>query len=217
MLEAWTSRVPIPFTTGILVLVIAILRPDLLYDMKGALDYYLNVEVLSLVAGVLFITIIIFSVYKLVIYIQEKRRLLQLHNEQLESERQALVSFFEAAGGPGWLDKTRWLSSEPVSRWKGVKVDRRNGFIRKLLLPSNRLRGRLDEALTRLEWLDEVDLRDNDLAGPLPAGLGRLRRLQGVYLHNNHLDGNIPFKELGELPLLGLYLFNNDFSSESSL
>ena len=36
-------------------------------------------------------------------------------------DRQALVALYHAAGGPDWLDRTNWLSDQPLGTWFGVE------------------------------------------------------------------------------------------------
>ncbi|MXZ63339.1 MAG: hypothetical protein F4Y98_07035, partial [Chloroflexi bacterium] len=35
-------------------------------------------------------------------------------------DREALVAFYHATGGPGWARATKWLSGRPVGEWHGV-------------------------------------------------------------------------------------------------
>ena len=36
------------------------------------------------------------------------------------ADREALVAFYHATGGPNWDDRTNWLSAAPLSDWHGV-------------------------------------------------------------------------------------------------
>ena len=38
-------------------------------------------------------------------------------------DREVLVALYEATGGPGWTDRTNWLSAEPLELWHGVTTD----------------------------------------------------------------------------------------------
>ena len=42
-----------------------------------------------------------------------------------ETDRQSLMAFYEAAGGPGWKDNTNWLTDAPLGEWFGVNDRRR--------------------------------------------------------------------------------------------
>jgi hypothetical protein len=59
-----------------------------------------------------------------------------------QAERKSLIQIFEALNGEAWFDKTGWLSSLPLSKWKGVKLDPYTKRVNKLILPSNRLAGK---------------------------------------------------------------------------
>ena len=135
-------------------------------------------------------------------------------------ERAALVSFFNATGGPAWKDSTNWLSSAtPVHLWKGVSINHASGRVTKLVLSFNNLAcedfSAAGSSLGQLLALEELDLKGNALRGPLPLELCKLRRMQGLYLYDNYFTGNCPEKLIVNLKgsLRGIYLFNNHFEN----
>ena len=50
-----------------------------------------------------------------------------------ETDREALVGFYNATGGPNWNDNNNWLSDVPISEWEGVATDG-NGRVTELYL-----------------------------------------------------------------------------------
>lgn len=56
------------------------------------------------------------------------------------TDRDALNNLYEATGGAGWVTKTNWGSSAPLSQWHGVAVNDQ-GRVVKLVLDSNSLEG----------------------------------------------------------------------------
>jgi len=60
-------------------------------------------------------------------------------------------------------------STEPVHRWKGVKLDHSTGRVNKIILAENRLEGVIPQEIGRLTSLIELDLRCNQIRGPLPV------------------------------------------------
>ena len=117
-------------------------------------------------------------------------------------DREALVAFYHATGGPGWARATNWLSGRPVGEWHGVATDR-DGRVTHLTLPGEGLRGEIPPALGSLHALLVLDLGGNALTGHIPSELGRLTRLQRLALGANLLTGPLP-PELGRLQALVL-------------
>ena len=85
-------------------------------------------------------------------------------------DRDELVEFHEATGGPNWHNDTDWLSHAPLDDWHGVDTvmdDRVTG----LKLPSNNLSGPIPTVLGDLTGLEVLDLSRNGLTGKIPAAL----------------------------------------------
>lgn len=126
-----------------------------------------------------------------------------LHAAQAEGDsaqdRAALVALYRAAGGDDWIDRTNWLSDEPLGTWYGVETEGGRVVYLDLCGPGgNNLRGSIPSALGNLTALEELRLSNNFLTGPIPSALGRLRRLDVLRLSNNALSGPVP-SELGDL------------------
>ena len=121
------------------------------------------------------------------------------------ADRQALVAFFEAAGGENWSRNDNWLTDAPLKDWYGVRVNRA-GRVVSLDLAINNLRGRISPEIGNLSELVTLNLRRNwrpgpaeiGLTGPIPTELGNLSKLNDIVLSSNELTGPIP-SELGEL------------------
>ena len=114
-------------------------------------------------------------------------------------DRAALVALYNAAGGDDWLDRTNWLSDEPLGTWYGVRTAGGRVVHLDLCGPGgNNLRGSIPAALGSLTALEELRLSNNFLTGPIPSTLGRLADLEVLRLSNNALSGPVP-SELADL------------------
>ncbi len=142
---------------------------------------------------------------------------------------QPLVDLYNATNGPGWTNKTNWLTGSPCG-WYGVRCDG-NGRVSFLQLPNNQLRGTMPGSLSALTNLNTLDLGVNQLSGTIPASLSALANLEWLDLSSNQLTGPIPVPpklgslllgrnqlsgpipaSLGERALYNLSLVNNQFS-----
>ena len=123
------------------------------------------------------------------------------------SDREILVEFYHATGGPNWEDNTNWLSAAPTGQWHGVSTDP-SGRVVELLLPENRLSGEIPPELSNLANLQVVYIANNELSGEIPSELGRLRDLWLLSLSENTLSGCVPqglrYVLLNDFPDLGL-------------
>ena len=132
-------------------------------------------------------------------------------NDQLASERAALVAFYNATDGSNWPINWYWLNNEPVGNWYGVTTDD-SGSVTHLNLQRNNLNGSLPSQLGNLKNLRQLYLPYNNLTGPIPAELGKLSKLTNLVLTGNKLSGSIP-SELGQLTNLEIMeLRVNSFS-----
>lgn len=113
------------------------------------------------------------------------------------SDRQILVLFHEATGGPNWYGRVGWLSDAPLEDWFGVEVDD-DGNVIELELYRNNLVGTLPPALGALAGLTRLQLASNHLSGPIPPELAELSNLSFLGFFNNDLEGAVP-PELGGL------------------
>ena len=125
-----------------------------------------------------------------------------------EQDRAALVALYRAAGGDDWIDRTNWLSDEPLGTWYGVQTEGGRVVHLDLCGPGgNNLRGSIPAELGDLTALEELRLSNNFLTGPIPPALGRLNALEVLRLSNNALGGPVPLElaDLGNLEELRLH------------
>ena len=113
------------------------------------------------------------------------------------ADRQILVAFFEATGGPDWSRSPNWLTSQPLDYWFGVDTDE-EGNVTALFLDHNNLAGELPPSLSGLSHLSYLDLSGNHLPGTIPTELGQLTNLVYLDLGGSLLYGEVP-RSLGNL------------------
>ena len=146
-------------------------------------------------------------------------------------DREALVAFYNATGGPNWTNNTDWLNSTPPEIWHGVTTENIHdrvtevdliennlageippeignlGAIEVLRLSNNQLTGEIPSETSNLSALQVLELGWNQLSGEIPHNIGNLGRLEVLRLSSNELSGEIP-PEIGNLKaleILGLY------------
>ena len=145
-------------------------------------------------------------------------------------DRAALVSFYQATGGPAWVNSQNWLTYRPIGEWYGVEVNER-GRVTSLIFRSNGLDGEIPAVLGDLaelrklsidttSWRSELEREGVDLTaaqhlrGAIPPELGNLGNLLELNLVDNRLTGEIP-PELGNLgKLRELRLHGNRLTGE---
>ena len=89
------------------------------------------------------------------------------------TDREALVSLYQATNGVNWLKSDNWLTNVPLDAWHGVTTDSSGRVI-------------------------ALDLSENELSGSIPSELGEFTELKELHLEENELSGSIP-PELGKL------------------
>jgi Leucine Rich Repeat (LRR) protein len=89
------------------------------------------------------------------------------------SERQVLMEFYSATGGPRWKKHDGWGTSASVCDWYGVFCNVIDG-------DQNR------------PFVAGLSLDFNNLEGRIPASLGNLTRLQSLSVAGNRLSGTVP-------------------------
>ena len=93
-----------------------------------------------------------------------------------ETDREVLIAFYNATGGPNWKGNNNWLSDVPINEWDGVTTDG-NGRV------------------------TELSLLGNQLSGEIPPELGNLPNLKYLYLDQNQLSGCVPSSLSGRLAM----------------
>ena len=132
----------------------------------------------------------------------------------VETDREALVAFYNATGGANWHLRGNWLSEEPLGAWHGVYTDMDDGRVIQLWLNNNELSGEIPAELGSLSNLTNLWLGHSGLSGDIPAELSSLSNLIALALSGNELSGEIP-AELGSLAnLTYLWLYGNNLSGE---
>jgi hypothetical protein len=128
-----------------------------------------------------------------------------------ERERKALIEFYNALGGPDWIERDFWGSDRPVGEWHGVTTDS-DGYVVQLTIYDNNLTGPLSAAVCRLERLHTLHLSFNKITSALPDGLGQCRALRNLWIKGNKVTGRLP-DSVATLPVLEyLDLHANDMS-----
>ena len=84
------------------------------------------------------------------------------------TDRDALVTLYNATSGGGWGNNTNWLNDKPLGEWHGVTTDS-DGRVQEA--GSQRLSGEVPSELGSLSNLERLDLSGNQLS-EVPSELG---------------------------------------------
>ena len=103
----------------------------------------------------------------------------------------ALVDFYNSTNGANWTNRTNWLTSAPVSTWKGITLDN-GGRVSQINLYINNLTGTLPYSMGELTNLTSISLHINAIGGNIPASIGKLTNLIALDLGENEFTGTIP-------------------------
>ena len=133
--------------------------------------------------------------------------------EALSSDRDALIAFYNATGGPNWTNRTKWLTDAPLGEWFGVTTDD-DGRVTELNLDTNNLTGVIPPDIGRVQNLRVLYLGGNQLTGSIPPEIGQLNDLRDLSLRYNQLTGKIPAEILQLRSLVRLALGPNQLSGE---
>ena len=138
-----------------------------------------------------------------------------------ETDREILVTVYNALDGPNWEDSGNWLSDAPLGEWSGVTTDD-NGRVIWLLIGGSgsgqELSGEIPLELIDLGALEILGLSGGfhgvDLRGEIPPELGNLPQPDEFVNQGNGLTGEIP-PELGNLSnLTDLRIEGNGLTGE---
>ena len=120
---------------------------------------------------------------------------LTLNAQISQTERQALIDFYNATDGDNWTNNTNWdtdpNSTSDVNTWfgvtAGVTLGQKN--VVSIRLPNNNLNGNIDFSLFPSKLLD-INLSDNNLTGDF-KNLSSLTDLGVIQFENLNLTGTI--------------------------
>ena len=146
------------------------------------------------------------------------------------TDREILVTFYNALDGPNWEDSGNWLTEAPLGEWSGVTTDD-NGRVIWLQMGgtgtrqelsgeiplelidlgaleilglndySGGLRGEIPPEFGNFPNLEYLSLGGSGLTGEIPPELGNLSNLTNLWIEGNGLTGGIP-SELGNMASL---------------
>lgn len=144
-----------------------------------------------------------------------------------DDERRALTALFNATGGPQWARRstatTDWAVSNETAdycRWTGVTCEAVAGVgggmvVKKLTLPSRRLRGSLRANIfSLLQHIEELSLASNAISGALPPDLAGCTFLRIVDLSHNQFTGELPSGYHSWRRIESFAVANNSLSGE---
>lgn len=106
----------------------------------------------------------------------------------IAEEYDALVAFFQNAGGTGW--KEVWDTSSNnlhEKKWKGVTTN--DGHVVSINLPDNNLTGTISAEIGKFSELQNLNLSKNKLSGAIPESISKVTKLKTVDLSENELTG----------------------------
>ena len=81
-----------------------------------------------------------------------------------DGDREALIAFYNATGGPNWKDDTNWCSDQPLDTWHGVITDS-EGRVTGIALDDNSLSGDAGNTLAPLSKLTSLECDYNSISG----------------------------------------------------
>ncbi|MFK5878807.1 MAG: T9SS type A sorting domain-containing protein [Flavobacteriaceae bacterium] len=120
------------------------------------------------------------------------------------SERNALIDFYNAANGVNWINNLNWNTTNPISTWNGITVEKINGInhVTGVSFNNNNVSPNIPGSIQNLTELKEffvigVNTQFN-LNQNIPAEIGNLSNLTTLWFENWDLEGTIP-DEIGNL------------------
>ena len=105
-------------------------------------------------------------------------------------EKNIVRGLFQSLGGLGWTHQEGWQDHEDICSWYGVTCYQggyRDGFVQKIDLSENNLKGTLDVPIWDLVHLKELDLRKNDIVVPFD-GIANAQSLETLHLSETKLS-----------------------------
>ena len=110
------------------------------------------------------------------------------------TDREILVTFYNALDGPTWANSENWLTDAPLGEWSGVQTDD-NGRVIYLQMGASgsgqELSGEIPLELIDLGALEVLGLGGDGLRGEIPPEFGNFPNLRYLSLHGDGLTGDI--------------------------
>ncbi|MDO4673417.1 MAG: hypothetical protein Q4A76_10940, partial [Porphyromonadaceae bacterium] len=125
-----------------------------------------------------------------------------------QSEREALISFYNSTNGPSWPEEYQWdlnkIKSGDISGQFGLQANDNNTHVAIISLSQAGLTGQLPQDLfQKLPGLIMFNIPYNHIAGNIPQGLSEATNLRGINLAFNKFTGKLPdFSKLTNLLVL---------------
>lgn len=101
-----------------------------------------------------------------------------------EQDSLALIDIYTSTNPDNWVEK--WQIQYPIEYWKGVKLNKQ-GRVVSLDLKANGLKGRFPRAVSKLFFLERLDLSMNEFTDEIPVEICSLINLH--YLKLNYMNG----------------------------
>lgn len=123
-----------------------------------------------------------------------KQTIKVIQGSAIEKEREALIAFYQAAGGDKWLRKDNWCSDKPLDDWLGITVNS-SGRVVGINFQNNHLSGDIADIIRSLSLLTElkvIDFLENGtgLYGNFSEEIYDLVNLESLFI-SNYLGGEL--------------------------
>lgn len=80
--------------------------------------------------------------------------------DEIVGDREALIAFYNATGGPNWVNSTNWCTDEPLDTWYGITTDD-EGRVTRISMMDNRITGPAGKTLAPLTKLTYINFNYN--------------------------------------------------------
>jgi len=118
--------------------------------------------------------------------------MLTVQRDYRRQDSLALVAFYNSTGGPNWINKSNWLTTQPIDTWYGVFMNG-NRVNEIAIIVENNLNGVLPSEIGNLTNLWNLNITGQKLLqGQIPKEIGNLTNLEHLYLMNCSITGKIP-------------------------
>jgi hypothetical protein len=109
----------------------------------------------------------------------------------LPDDKTVLEKLFKATSGPQWTRRDNWCSALPIEEWYGITAE--DGWVTKIDLRNNNLRGPLPESIGELHQLEYLHVQYNSINGKIPGSIAsKIGGLQQICAQHNGIEGQVP-------------------------